>query len=130
MRTKTLHVPLRALLVPAILCASLLGCTANPEDARSNEVKRPIATRIPGQPGAEADVKPASAMGPTITTEAQRPVPTREAAPARSEHPGLGRKSMPPRPTPACPQGSRRVGEEDKDCAVFGQCCKPDGTQH
>ncbi|MFM7735067.1 MAG: hypothetical protein ACKPBU_03695 [Alphaproteobacteria bacterium] len=130
------------LLVPSLLVAAMaMGCTSGSEDARPAGSTAPVARQVAGQPRTEADTKPAAAVSPAAPPaaepEAQAPAKDRPAgradAPAAAATPGtrqFKRADRTPRPTPACASGTHRVGEEDQDCAVFGQCCKPDAAAH
>ncbi|MFM8409947.1 MAG: hypothetical protein ACKOCT_06690 [Alphaproteobacteria bacterium] len=128
------------LLVPSLLVAAMaMGCTSGSDDARPAAATAPVAPRVAGQPRAEADAKPAAAVSPAAPTAAepvaQAPAKDRPAGrtdvPAAAATPGtrqFKRADRTPRPAPDCAPGTHRVGDEDQDCAVFGQCCKPDSA--
>lgn len=125
-------------LLPMFLATIALACTSQPEEPRSAREVQPSSDRIAGQPAAKTGSEPASAVAPS-TVPARPPAaepqvapadrgaaPTAKAVPSAAGNDSIRRPARVPRTAPTCAPGFRQVGEEDKDCSTFGECCKPE----
>lgn len=124
---------LSALVFPLFFGSLLVACSTGTDETRTAGTARPVTTRVPGQPAVEADAKPASAVAPANSpaqAAAGQPAATVNAAAGENAQRRIQRPAREPRPAPTCAPGFRQVGEEDKDCSTFGQCCKPEAGAH
>jgi len=124
---------LSALVLPLLFGSLVVACSTGGDETRTAGRAHPVTTRVPGQPAVEADAKPAAAVAPAnppAQAAAGKPAATVNTAAGDDAQRRIQRPAREPRPAPTCAPGFREVGEEDKDCATFGQCCKPAPGAH